>query len=216
MTELLRQVQHLHTQMHDSHHHIHKRPQYGRAEHDTPQNYVTSVLWKRWIESFICQMRRGRLRGERSQREDRCQMCVCKEKRKYRVEQRFGDTEVNFCQRWRERSCGGCQVWYLVFAWCVWSPSDQIWVLTDSFQRVNTGYTHFLYLGHTEETGLWTGPGVSDCQGLPKPLVQGSHRTWCVCHHDIQMTYLYNRILTIVTLSAIYGKKPLAKLLFYS
>lgn len=61
------------------------------AVHVTPQNYVTPVMrWMRWIESFICQMRRGRRGGERGQGKDRCQMCVCvKAKIKYRVQQRF-------------------------------------------------------------------------------------------------------------------------------
>lgn len=82
------------------------------AVHVTPQNYVTPVMrWMRWIESFICQMRRGRRGGERGQRKDRCQMCVCvKEKIKYRVQQRFGDTEVHFLSVME--SCG---VWCLVF-----------------------------------------------------------------------------------------------------
>lgn len=94
MTVVSRQVQHLHTQTHDTH----KRPHCGRAVHDTPQNYVTLVLQMRWIESFICQMRRGRQGGERGQRKDRCQslcvpVCVCKREKKI---QRFSDTEVNF------------------------------------------------------------------------------------------------------------------------
>ncbi len=197
-------------------------PSYTRDRSTVEQNMthrrIISYPWCGWdgLNNLSAKWDRGRMGGERGQREDRCQMSVCKNKIKYRVEQRFGDTEVHFCQRWRERSCG-CQVWYLVFAWRVWSPSDQIWALTDSFQRVNTDYTNFLYLGHTEETGLWAGPGVSDYQGLPEPLVQGvSQDMMCVSPWYTNYIFnIYNRILTIVTLSAIYGKKPLAKLLFF-
>lgn len=108
MTVLSRQVQQLHTQTHDTH----KRPHCGRAVHDTPQNYVTSVLRMRWIESFICQMRRGRQGGERCQ--SLCVPVCIKEKRKYSVQQWFSDTEVNFLsvmegkELWRMSSLVSC------------------------------------------------------------------------------------------------------------
>ncbi len=73
-------------------------PSYTRDRSTVEQNMthrrIISYPWCGWdgLNNLSAKWDRGRMGGERGQREDRCQMSVCKNKIKYRVEQRFGDT----------------------------------------------------------------------------------------------------------------------------